>query len=103
MSSLSNFDFLKDFDDTLYKLGKRIEKEVSIAPSAVKADATPFLEYLLNKLLNRMGMKYNYQKDFYSQIDTVYRNGLIDYNYKNKIYNAYTLRNRIHEELKGLT
>ena len=40
---LSNFDFLKDFDDTLYKLGNRIEKEVNIAPSAVKADATPFL------------------------------------------------------------
>ena len=27
---LSNFDFLKDFDDTLYKLGNRIEKEVSL-------------------------------------------------------------------------
>ena len=56
---MSNFDFLKDFDDTLYKLGNRIEKEVSIAPSAVKADATPFLEYILNKLLNGVGLKFN--------------------------------------------
>ena len=94
---MSNFDFLKDFDDTLYKLGNRIEKEVNIAPSAVKADATPFLEYILNKLLNRLGMKFNYQKDFYSQIDTVYRKGLIDYNFKDKIYSAYMLRNKIHD------
>ena len=97
MINLSNFDFLKDFDDTLYKLGNRIEREVSIAPSAVKADATPFLEYILNKLLNRLGMKYNYQKDFYSQIDAVYRKGLIDYNFKDKIYSAYMLRNKIHD------
>ena len=33
---MSNFDFLKGFDDTLYKLGNRIEREVNIAPSAVK-------------------------------------------------------------------
>ena len=99
---LSNFDFLKGFDDTLYKLGNRIEKEVTIAPSAVKADATPFLEYLVNKLLNRVGMKFNYRKDFYSQLDTVYRKGLIDYNYKNKIYSAYMLRNRIHDSFEEM-
>ena len=99
---LSNFDFLKDFDDTLYKLGNRIEKEVNIAPSAVKADATPFLEYLLNKLLNRIGMKFNYRKDFYSQLDTVYRKGIIDYNFKDKIYSAYMLRNKIHDTFEEL-
>ena len=99
---LSNFDFLKDFDDTLYKLGNRIEKEVNIAPSAVKADATPFLEYLLNKLLNRIGLKFNYRKDFYTQLDTVYRKGLIDYNFKDKIYSAYMLRNKIHDSFEEL-
>ena len=99
---LSNFDFLKDFDDTLYKLGNRIEKEVNIAPSAVKADATPFLEYLLNKLLNRVGMKFNYRKDFYTQLDTVHRKGIIDYNYKNKIYSAYMLRNKIHDSYEEM-
>ena len=99
---MSNFDFLKDFDDTLYKLGNRIEKEVSIAPSAVKADATPFLEYILNKLLNRVGLKFNYRKDFYTQLDTVYRKGVIDYNFKNKIYSAYMLRNRIHDSFEEM-
>lgn len=99
---MSNFDFLKDFDDTLYKLGNRIEKEVSIAPSAVKADATPFLEYILNKLLNGVGLKFNYRKDFYTQLDTVYRKGVIDYNFKNKIYSAYMLRNRIHDSFEEM-
>ena len=99
---MSNFDFLKDFDDTLYKLGNRIEKEVSIAPSAVKADATPFLEYILNKLLNGVGLKFYYRKDFYTQLDTVYRKGVIDYNFKNKIYSAYMLRNRIHDSFEEM-
>ena len=102
VGNLSNFDFLKGFDDTLYKLGNRIEKEVKIAPSAVKADATPFLEYLVNKLLNKVGLKFNYRKDFYSQLDTVYRKGLIDYNYKNKIYDAYMLRNKIHDSFEEM-
>ena len=99
---MSNFDFLRDFDETLYKLGNRIENEVSVAPSAVKADATPFLEYLLNKLLNRIGLKFNYRKDFYSQLDTVYRKGLIDYNFKDKIYDAYMQRNRIHDSYEEM-
>ena len=94
---MSNFDFLRDFDNTLYKLGHRIEKEVMISPSAVKADATPFLQYILEKLLNRIGRKFNSRKDFYSQLDAVYRKGVIDYNYKNKIYSAYMLRNKIHD------
>lgn len=94
---MSNFDFLRDFDNTLYKLGNRIEKEVMISPSAVKADATPFLQYILEKLLNRIGRKFNSRKDFYSQLDAVYRKGVIDYNYKNKIYSAYMLRNKIHD------
>ena len=70
---LSNFDFLKDFDDTLYKLGNRIEREVVISPSAVKADATRFLQYILDKLLKRIGSKFNSRKDFYTQLDRVYR------------------------------
>ncbi len=99
MSKLSNFDFLKDFDMTLYKLGNRIEKEVKISPSAVKADATPFLQHILEKLLNKIGFKFNSRKDFYSQLDKVYRNGLISYRFKNQIYSAYLLRNKIHDNL----
>ena len=99
MSKLSNFDFLKDFDMTLYNLGNRIEKEVKISPSAVKADATPFLQHILEKLLNKAGFKFNSRKDFYSQLDKVYRKGLISYRFKNQIYSAYMLRNKIHDNL----
>ena len=94
---LSNFDFLKDFDDTLYKLGNRIEREVVISPSAVKADATPFLQYILDKLLKRIGSKFNSRKDFYTQLDRVYRKKVISYRYKDQIYSAYMLRNKIHD------
>lgn len=94
---LSNFDFLKDFDDTLYKLGNRIEREVVISPSAVKADATPFLQYILDKLLKRIGSKFNSRKDFYTQLDRVYRKNVISYRYKDQIYSAYMLRNKIHD------
>ena len=76
---MSNFDFLKDFDKTLYKLGNRIEREVVISPSAVKADATPFLQYILDKLLKRIGSKFNSRKDFYTQLDRVYRKKVISY------------------------
>ena len=34
---MSNFDFLRDFDETLYKLGNRIERQVYVSPSGVKA------------------------------------------------------------------
>lgn len=97
MYKLSNFDFLKDFDKTLYKLGNRIEREVVISPSAVKADATPFLQYILDKLLKRIGSKFNSRKDFYTQLDRVYRKKVISYRYKDQIYSAYMLRNKIHD------
>ena len=99
---MSNFDFLKDFDETLYKLGNRIEKQVNISPSGVKADATPFLEHILTRLLSHIGKKYNPHKSFYSQLDEVYRAGKISYGYKQKIYGAYQLRNKLHDNLEEI-
>ena len=96
---MSNFDFLKDYDEKLYKLGNRIEKEVNTSPSAVKADATPFLQHILDKLLNLIGKNFNSRKDFYTQLDAVYRAGKISYKYKQLIYSAYQLRNKIHDDL----
>ena len=96
---MSNFDFLKDFDEDLWKLGNRIENEINISPSAVKADATPFLEHILMLLLEKINKQYIPRKDFYSQLDSVYREGLIPYNFKNNIYSAYLLRNKIHEDI----
>ena len=99
---MSNFDFIRDFDKTLYELGTRIENEVQTSPSAVTADATTFLEHLLKKLLETIGRKYNPRKDFYIQLDAVYRAEKIDYKYKNLIYSAYLLRNKIHDDFNEI-
>lgn len=94
---MSNFDFLRDFDSDLWKIGNRIENELNVSPSAVKADATPFLERVLTILLEKINVKYNPRKDFYDQLDAVYRADIITYRYKASIYEAYQLRNRIHD------
>lgn len=94
---MSNFDFLKDFDKDLWKTGNRIEEQLNISPQGVKSDATPFLERVLTILLAEIGQKYNSRKDFYHQLDAVYREGVISYRYKASIYDAYQLRNRIHD------
>ena len=94
---MSNFDFLKGFDDTLWKWGNRIEDEIN-TPSAVKADATPFLEHLLKKLRQRYGLGDS-TKDFYHRLEELRREGKISRKYKVDIYGAYMLRNQIHGEL----
>lgn len=98
MVILSNFDFIREFDNTLYVLGSKVEKNVNISPSAVITDASRFLEYLLKKLMEKAGLKYNSYKDFYEQLDSVYRLGEINYDYKQLIYSAYLLRNKIHAD-----
>ena len=93
---MSNFDFLRDFDRDLWKIGNRIENQVNVSPSAVKADATPFLERILTILMEKIGKKFNPRKNYYDQLDSVYREGIITRKYKVDIYDAYQLRNRIH-------
>lgn len=95
---MSNFDFIREFDNTLYVLGSKVEKNVNISPSAVITDASRFLEYLLKKLMEKAGLKYNSYKDFYDQLDSLYRLGKINYDYKHLIYSAYLLRNKIHAD-----
>lgn len=99
---MSNFDFLKDYDNDLYKLGNRIEENVNASPAAVKTYATPFLEHVLKLLLEKIGRKYNSRKDFYYQLDAVYREGKINYSFKQKIYGAYQLRNKIHDNIEEM-
>ena len=100
---MSNFDFLKDFDDTLWKLGNRIEKQVNTSPSGVKADATTFLEHILKELLNQAGLKYNSRKPFTDQVDAVFRSDLKMSNaYRERIKNAYNYRNKIHDEFDDI-
>ena len=96
---MSNFDFLKEFDSTLWKLGNRIEKQVNTSPSGVKADATTFLEHILKGLLTRAGLKYNSRKPFTDQVDAVFRSDLKMSNaYRERIKSAYNYRNKIHDE-----
>lgn len=94
---MSNFDFLKDFDETLWKWGNRIENEIN-TPSAVKADATPFLEHLLKQLRQRHGLGPS-TKDFYHSLNELFQNEKISRKYMVDIYSAYMLRNQIHGDL----
>ena len=99
---MSNFDFLKDFDTTLWKLGNRIEKQVNISPSGVKADATTFLEYILKQYLSSVNIPYNPHKSFKEQMNSVSREGGIQEGFKNKINNAYDRRNKIHDDFENI-
>ena len=99
---MSNFDFLRDFDTTLWKLGNRIEKQVNISPSGVKADATTFLEYILKQYLSSVNVEYNSRKNFSDQIDAVYRLDGIAYGFKEKIKNAYNMRSHIHDNFEDI-
>ena len=99
---MSNFDFLKDFDTTLWKLGNRIEKQVNISPSGVKADATTFLEYILKQYLSSVNIPYNPYKSFKEQMNSVSREGGIQEGFKNKINNAYDRRSKIHDDFENI-
>ena len=100
---MSNFDFLKGFDDTLWKLGMRIERQVNTSPSGVKADATTFLEHILKKLLTMAGLKYNSRKPFTDQVDAVFRSDLKMSNaYRERIKSAYNYRNKIHDDFDDI-
>ena len=100
---MSNFDFLKDYDETLWKLGNRIEEQVKTSPSGVKADATTFLEHILKKLLYQAGLKYNSRKPFTEQVDAVFRSNLKMSNaYRERIKSAYNYRNKIHDEFEEI-
>ena len=97
---MSNFDFLKDFDTTLWKLGNRIEKIINISPSGVKADATTFLEYILKQYLSSVNIQYNSRKSFSEQMHSVVREGGIHRTFAHKIINAYNQRNKIHDDFE---
>ena len=96
---MSNFDFLKNYDEELYKAGINIENNVNTSPAAVLSYATPFLERVLELLMAEIGQKFNRRKEFYYQLDAVHRAGKIKYGFKQTIYGAYQLRNRIHTNI----
>jgi len=99
---VSNFDFLKDYDRKLYKSAIKIEESVRHSPGAVQKYATPFLQRVLELLLEEIGKTFNSRKDYYYQLDAVYREGKIKYSFKDKIYEAYQLRSRLHDDIEEM-
>lgn len=98
MNKLSNFDFLKDFNKNAYILACRIEKTIYTAPQAVKADATSFLECIVNDMLNKTGHGIdNPYIEFHKRVDKLYEFRIITHTYKTKLLKAYQLRNTIHD------
>lgn len=96
---MTSFDFLKNFNNELYDIGVKLEEDVLNSPRAVTADATLFLENLVKDIYRISGNKLErYLKSFYKKTDNLYRLGVISYIYKNKLQEAYSLRNKIHKE-----
>jgi len=99
---MTNFEFLKNINKELYEIGKKLEKDVINSPRAVTADATIFLETLVKDLYKKSNKKLEKNLiSFYKKTDNLYRQGAINYKYKNKLQQAYALRNKIHN--KNLT
>ena len=98
---MTNFDFLKNFNNDLYELGAKLEEDVINSPRAVTADATLFLETLVTDIYRLSGKKLDKNLvSFYKKIDNLYRLGVISYIYKNKLRDAYNIRNKIHKNYK---
>ena len=99
---MSNFDFLKSFNEELYEIGVKMESDVINSPRAVTADATLFLETLIKDIykLSKKKLEKN-MVSFYKKIDNLYRQGVISYVFKNKLQDAYNLRNKIHKNYKN--
>ena len=96
---MTNFDFLKNFNDELYEIGTKLEEDVINSPRAVTADATLFLETLVKDIykLSKKRLDKNIIS-FYKKTDNLYRSRVITYIYKNKLQEAYNLRNKIHKK-----
>ena len=99
---MTNFDFLKTFNNELYEIGVKLEEDVINSPRAVTADATLFLETLVKDIyrLSKKKLEKNLIS-FYKKIDNLYRMGVISYIFKNKLQDAYNLRNKIHKNYQN--
>ena len=96
---MTNFDFLKNFNNELYEIGVKLEEDVINSPRAVTADATLFLENMVKDMYRLSGNKLEkHLQSFYKKINKLHRLGVISYIYKNKLQEAYNLRNKIHSK-----
>ena len=93
---MSNFDFLKEYDYDLWNWGDKLEHDLILSPASVVTNATRFLERVLELLIDETGTEVDLTKEYYYRLDAIYREGHIKYGFKQSIYDAYQLRNKIH-------
>jgi len=100
---MSNFDFLKKFSEELYRIGVKLEDDVLESPRAATVDATQFLETLVMDIYKRSNKKMITTLPFYKKVEYLYRTNVISYSFKNRLLDAYSLRNKIHAQFENRT
>ncbi|WP_299523709.1 DNA repair ATPase [uncultured Methanobrevibacter sp.] len=93
---MKNFEFLKDFDKDMYILLSEFEKEIMKNPKTTESYVTPFLEKVVNDILqrNNNGIDNPYV-GFSKRVDKLYQLKIIDFKFKCMLLEAYQMRNAI--------
>lgn len=93
---MKNFEFLKDFDNDIYTLLSEFEMEAVKNPKTAESYVTPFLEKVVNDMLQRNNNAIdNPYVGFSKRVDKLYELKIIDYKFKCMLLEAYQMRNAI--------
>ena len=93
---MKNFEFLKDFDRDMYTLLSEFEMETVKNPKTAESYVTPFLEKIVNDMLQRNNNAIdNPYVGFSKRVDKLYELKIIDYKFKCMLLEAYQMRNAI--------
>lgn len=93
---MKNFEFLKDFDNDMYTLLSEFEMEAVKNPKTAESYVTPFLEKVINDMLQRNNNAIdNPYVGFSKRVDKLYELKIIDYKFKCMLLEAYQMRNAI--------
>ena len=93
---MKNFEFLKDFDSDMYTLLSEFEREAVKNPKITESYVTPFLEKVVNDILQRNNNAINDPYvGFSKRVDKLYELKIIDYKFKCMLLEAYQMRNAI--------
>lgn len=93
---MKNFEFLKDFDNDMYTLLSEFEREAVKNPKTSESYVTPFLEKVVNDMLQRNNNTIdNPYVGFSKRVDKLYELKIIDYKFKCMLLEAYQMRNAI--------
>ena len=93
---MKNFEFLKDFDSDMYALLSEFEREAVKNPKITESYVTPFLEKVVNDILQRNNNAIDDPYvGFSKRVDKLYELKIIDYKFKCMLLEAYQMRNAI--------